>query len=445
MSAAAFPNWAMLEQFVFRRDGKKSFPDSSTAPIRASGTTSWGAKFRVAFVFAEPPRISRLYARLRGFPGPNQQVPLAFVATHRRLILLRVGKVLPSRVRLQDLFVYSAGDPSSLQAIPHCTLPEMNITRRDPRLPQELHTGKARLLALKSLGLLCRGEDEFVVVELKLFKFRRTEVYADIYLLRSSTSSAGPGLSPRWQSMRLPIRITDNTGISENTDDYWQLCLWQTEAVVPFDQWLCWIDHCRGILFCDVFGEPTPTVTFLRFPLGEFPTACDRRRGSSWLYRGVTAIDVDGHALMFVDVARNDDIGYGELKPGAGFTITCYKLIDMVWVKEYNVTSEELWNANPPERLPRTILMFPQVDINKPHIVHFLISSYGKVMKKMWVVSINMETKIVESFYQYINGFDDRGTMDADLTTTKSGCPLPFLPCEFPKFLHSSRKRKDME
>ncbi|KAL6626461.1 hypothetical protein ACP70R_030187 [Stipagrostis hirtigluma subsp. patula] len=408
MSAAAFRNWVMLEQFVFRRDRKRSFPDGSTVPIRASGTTSWGAKFSVAFDFTDPPRISRLYAKLRGFPGPNEQVPLAIVATHRHLILLRIGMVTPSRVRMQDLFIYSAYDPSSLKAIPHCTEPDMNYTRADHRPPRQLrHTGKARLLSLKSLGLSCRG-DEFVVAELKLFKANR-----------------------KWKAMRLPIDVRNIGNISDNTDDYWQLCPWQTEAVTSFNRCLCWIDYARGILVCDVFIEPTPTtVSFLRFPV------CSR--GSSWLYRGLTAID-DGNALMFVDVARNDDIGYGELKPGAGFTISCYKLIDMVWIKEReDVTSEDLWKYNPSERLPRTILMFPQVDINKPDVVHFLISSFGKVMKKMWVVSINMETKAVESLYQYINGFDDLRTMDADLTREKSGCPLPFLPCQFPKFLHSS-------
>jgi hypothetical protein len=36
-------------------------------PVRASGTTWWDATFQVAFELAEPPAISRLYARLQGF------------------------------------------------------------------------------------------------------------------------------------------------------------------------------------------------------------------------------------------------------------------------------------------------------------------------------------------------------------------------------------------
>jgi hypothetical protein len=73
----------MLERFVFRRDDDESFPDESKAPIRASGTTSWGAPFRVAFKLADPPAISRLYAQLPGFPDPSKQTPLAILATHQ--------------------------------------------------------------------------------------------------------------------------------------------------------------------------------------------------------------------------------------------------------------------------------------------------------------------------------------------------------------------------
>jgi hypothetical protein len=117
---------------------------------------------------------------------------------------------------------------------------------------------------------------------------------------------------------------------------------------------------------------------------------------------------------------------------GAGFTITCHTLLvndDKVWEKDYTVTSKELWSANPFEYLPRDILMFSQVNIDRPHIVHFLIIGESKYLMKnnMWVVTIDMKTKKVESLYQYINGREDHGTEDADLAEEKSYCPLPFV------------------
>uniref|UniRef100_I1PDH0 Uncharacterized protein n=1 Tax=Oryza glaberrima TaxID=4538 RepID=I1PDH0_ORYGL len=39
-ATASFPNWVMLERFVFRRDDDKSFPDDSKATLRASGSGS---------------------------------------------------------------------------------------------------------------------------------------------------------------------------------------------------------------------------------------------------------------------------------------------------------------------------------------------------------------------------------------------------------------------
>ncbi|CAN6241081.1 unnamed protein product [Urochloa humidicola] len=97
-AASGFPNWVMLELVVFRRDDDRSFPDESNAPIRASDTTSWGADFRIAFSLAEPPHISRLYAQLPSFPSPSKERPLAIVAAHRHLALLRVGTKRPGLV-----------------------------------------------------------------------------------------------------------------------------------------------------------------------------------------------------------------------------------------------------------------------------------------------------------------------------------------------------------
>jgi hypothetical protein len=51
-AARSFPNWVMLERFIFRVDDDKEFPDDV---IRASGLTSQENPFHVAF------RISRIY------------------------------------------------------------------------------------------------------------------------------------------------------------------------------------------------------------------------------------------------------------------------------------------------------------------------------------------------------------------------------------------------
>jgi hypothetical protein len=79
--------------------------------------------------------------------------------------------------------------------------------------------------------------------------------------------------------------------------------------------------------------------------------------------------------------------------------------------------------------------MLPQVDIERPHVVHFLMSEFVYVMQKMHVVSIDMKKMTVVSSFQYTNGEEALGTEDADFVRNKSSSPMPFLPCEFSKFL----------
>ncbi|KAI4985727.1 hypothetical protein ZWY2020_018357 [Hordeum vulgare] len=325
--AAPFPSWVMLERFVFRRDDEGSFLDETKAPIRASGTTSWNAPFSIAFRLAEPPLPSRLYTQLSRFPDPRRHIPLAIMATHRHLMLLCIATDIPGLGLVQDFLVYSTYDPSSLRALPPCTEPYTDYyTRTGDILPRgpPLEAGKQRLLMVSAMGILCRGEGEgeheFAVAELRVFKPIDSEVvYADMCLVRSSTTSAGQVLGGEWNCMCLQILGADGG------NDPCHLCCWDTDAVVPFNGSLCWIDYRRGILICDVFGDPVPTVSFLAFPLNDFPSAHTYKqiKPSSWLYRGVSAIN-DGRVLKYVNLTRHDGIGYGELRAGSGFTITCH-------------------------------------------------------------------------------------------------------------------------
>ncbi|CAM0146331.1 unnamed protein product [Urochloa decumbens] len=480
MSAAVadFPSWVLLEPFV-RRDDKGSFPDESKAPIRASGTTSWGADFSIAFSLAEPPRISRLYAKLprRGFRDPGLGVPLSIVATHRHLALLRVETQTRELLSYQNFFIHNAKipSPSSLQMLPPCTEPDFNYTHDDGSLSPTRTPSDTRLLDVKSMGFWCGGE-VFVVAELSLYKpISCSKVFADIYLLRSSMlsyslRSCGDG---KWSSMRVEIMSTSNP----DDEDLWRLCCWQTETVVPFQRWLCWIDYCNGILFFDMEAA-NPTVSFLRFPPGmslhtstatatATATATGSGSGSDsdsdsdaesdtdtdmcgFLYCGASVVD-HGRALKFVNVIRHDGIPFGALKPGSGFAITCHTLMlgdgsisSMAWEKDYTVTSMELWDTNKDNSLPHGILMFPRVDIDRPHVVHFLFIEFGFVKKKMWTVSIDMNTRLMESLLKYIDGWEDLESDNADLITYNTMSPKPFLPCEFPRFC-SRRKRKGMD
>ncbi|CAN6237049.1 unnamed protein product [Urochloa humidicola] len=462
MSAAAaargnpFPKWVLLECYLFRRDDKDSFPDESEAPIRASATTSWGADFSVAFSLAEPPRISRLYAHMPGFPDPDEEESLVMLATHRHLALLEVTSETPSGALVQNLFILRPNDrnPSSslLKLLPACTEPEIDYSSRGGGKPSNATT-LPRVLDSLGLGLWCGDKEEFVVAaELTVCvpTLETKAAFADICLLRSSFT--GDQLGGKWGSMRVPILS------STDSHDRWKLSRWETNAIIPFQRWMCWIDYQQaGILFCDVSNKVPSTISFLWFPLDKSSTRTATT--CSILYGGVSVVD-HGRLLKFVNVARNDGLlDYEALEPGTGFTITCHALVlggTMAWEEEYTVTSDELWDANTPaDRLPRGVPMFPRVDMDRPHVVHFLYIEFGCAHEKLWVLSIDMSTKTVDSFYLYmdVNEFlqmDENTRLqidDADFITSTcmSPTPAPFLPCEFPRFCYLSRKRKDME
>ena len=264
-----------------------------------------------------------------------------------------------------------------------------------------------------------------MVAELTLFKpINRNKVFADICLLRSDRDQLG---AP-WESVRVEFLSTNDPGDA----DLFQICWWYTDAVIPFDKWLCWIDYHRGILFCDMSKLPNqPTVSFIWFPLDKLPISGIRKGTSTSCYRAVSVVD-SGRALKFVNITHDDGVPFAALKPGTGFTVTCHTLVlggaggSIAWKEDYTVTSGELWEANTPERLPRRILMFPQVDIDRPHVAHFLSVEFGYANKKMWVVSIDMSTKTVESVSLHINGNEGLETDDADLIEYRSMAAAPF-------------------
>ncbi|CAL4890462.1 unnamed protein product [Urochloa decumbens] len=430
MSAAAgrFPtSWLFLEPYVFQRDDDESFPDESEAPIRASGTTSWGAPFRVAFSVAVPPRISRIYALLPepGFPPRKWSAPIAIMANpHRHLALLIATTSMPSEGVVQSFSIFRANQSnpseSSLQTLPPCTEPKFDYYHGDIRRRRPSNGGTPRLLVIRSLGFWCGDQEEFVVAELTTYG-HANKAFAEMCMLRghctTTTTSAlhQHQVGGRWKSVRVEILPAADVG----------LCGWQTDAAIGFQRWL--------------------------FPLDTSTTTCN-------IWYGGASVVGHGRGLKFVNVARHDGISYGPLIPGTGFTITCHTLVllgvgGMAWKEDYAVTSDELWDANPPDRLPRGIPMFPRVDVDRPHVLHFIcieFTNHNTHMgvkeelpcgsRKIWVVSIDMTTKTVESSYLYIDWNEHPQTDDPDFIIKKcASSPVPFIPCEFPRFCYLSR------
>ncbi|CAN6227066.1 unnamed protein product [Urochloa humidicola] len=130
----------------------------------------------------------------------------------------------------------------------------------------------------------------------------------------------------------------------------------------------------------------------------------------------------------------------------------------MEWKEDYTtITFDDLLDHLPRSIpiFPHGIPMFPRVDMDRPHVVHFLYIEFTYGRERMWVLSVDISTKTVESFYLYMDvnvwlKMDENARLqidDADFmrSTCMSPTPSPFIPCEFPRFCYLSRKRKDME
>ncbi|EAY91004.1 hypothetical protein OsI_12610 [Oryza sativa Indica Group] len=398
-ATASFPNWVMLERFVFRRDDDKSFPDDTKATLRASGSGSHKTPFTIAFRIADPPAISRLYVQWPQGPNPEEMVACHLVATHRNLVLPE-GGFPPSDVE---------GDGNL-------------------RYPLEF----------RSVGILCQGE-EFAVAELQVLRNINANVKARLCVLRSAISSKGEDGDGggRCDIMELPI-------VYGSGEEYWDIFYWTTDTVIAFQNYLCWVDYDRGMLFCDVL-QKRPGIAFIRFPLDSFPNGRSRRHFSQ-VYRGVSVTtECDGSgALKFADVNRLDSKLLGSLEPGRGYTITCHTLrtlgLDVgaiEWSKDFAITSKEIWSFKGPELVPHEVLLFPTMSMEMPNVMHFLTCDYEHVIRKMSVVTIDLASKTVLSVIPYVNGQEDLSGEDADMVRAKSSYPQSFLPSEFSKYFNS--------
>ncbi|KAF8672489.1 hypothetical protein HU200_049703 [Digitaria exilis] len=412
--AAPLPSWVMLERFVFRRDDPETFREDERTSARS--VTSAGAPFHISFILAEPPTPSRLYV---SWPeGPKEGIVCHLVAAHRGLVLLRLDSVVmestekhptPFKMVIHDYFVYIPGPlRPSLKLLP-AYAKDNSIVGRPILYPFETH----------SVGLLRRGEEEFALAYLGIARYSRS-VGAQLWVLRStvappSNSGGDSCVVEKWEIKKIPIKYRD--------EEFKELYYWLSHAVVPFQNSLCWVNYNQGILFCDDVLGDRPSVSYHRLPMDSFLRQHTRKTRNE-LYRGLCVTE-GGQKLMFVDVARDDGTGIGQMAPSTGFTITSYiaRRTDdgfMQWDPVDEVKSSELWEKNTPACLPRDVMILPLLSMDKPDAAHIVLYEWRDQVGKVSLVTIDLKDKrVVGSVVNYIRGVEDLATDDADLVNMK--------------------------
>ncbi|EMS55078.1 hypothetical protein TRIUR3_26163 [Triticum urartu] len=430
--AAADPIWMMLDRFVFRRDPAESSIEDRSYSFSASHIAG-STPFTVAFRVLSPREPPRLYLKWPPLLDPMNGSSCDLVAAHDNLLLISLtsspGTVntYKSPVYPQEHFICRASTSPSqpslmLHKIPMCTEPLVVRGNKDKVITTQ------RSFHPHTVGILCRGDEEFAVAQLSLSRPNLVAgMQADLCVLRSSVHNC----DHKWEvEQQLPIQCK----FSESSD----LIYWKTDTVIPFKTALYWVDFCSGgMLFCDVFQE-RPAISYLQLPI------CNRNPGYEVrpfhdMHRSV-CITKGGQELNFIDVVREDGKHVGPMSPDTGFTINRYALMTsscgtLTW-KKFVVKSSELDSL---ETSPSQALTFPLVSMDNPNMVHFLLSKkMADGIDNVSVVTVDMKAKEMVSSHPYIKGNEDLLGKDADMVRRKSHLLQPFISSRLPKFFNRS-------
>jgi hypothetical protein len=157
--------------------------------------------------------------------------------------VLLPGRLTATTPMHEEFFVYTASPLVSLTRL-LCVNDTIKFDLRD------------------SIGILCRDDGEFAVahltVNLKKGKGKHTggcPMTADLWCMFSQDLAS-------WRCTKfLPIHCPE-----DKAED---LIWWETDTVVAFGNFICWVDYLRGILMCDVFS-PSPEIQYVPLPVNAY-------------------------------------------------------------------------------------------------------------------------------------------------------------------------------
>ncbi|RCV37397.1 hypothetical protein SETIT_8G059300v2 [Setaria italica] len=335
-AAAAYPPWVLLERFCTPVVRGSSIVDTKTL---AAGYTTTNHPIAVALCVAPPPEVSRVSQ----LPDGVQQSASAVLAAHGDSVLIKVPWL---QGRGTDHFIYNAGDTAAATPRP----PSLLLLFPIPPGCYQLDPDRT--------GLLRRGEDEFVVAELRMpFEMGTMWKEAELHLFRSG----------EWCVKRPLIHRYD-----DGSEDRELASSWWNDIVVPVgDEMLCWVDLSRGLIFSKVFEE------------------------SLRLRTGNVCVTASGVAVKFVNIFPRcccGDAAHSFCRRSChAYTVQTWTLTmdDMTWVMDGLLDATQLWTLNGYKGLPRVELDYP---------VENHENDYDKTMR---VIMVDMKSKTLRSVFRY--------------------------------------------
>ncbi|KAL6870780.1 hypothetical protein ACP4OV_014628 [Aristida adscensionis] len=465
-AAGVGPRWTMLSQHGRRSD---SVAGSRTM---AQSWTSTGRPFRVSADIAAPPASSfLLYDWAGGAPGDGENDDdggLQVIAAHGDTVLFELEhgrRGYSRRSGTYDNFVYRAGAgerrPPSLSPLP-TSQPQEERMEFNSISTGLLRRGKERDGGLKALavqgdsvlafvyraggvagdalrralsrlpasrpqerlafdsstGLLRRGEDELLLIQLELTS------ESDTAKLRVLGIGSREWL-PQWETKEaVPIIVDDEGAVGDGGE--W--LLWpEPDAAVPVgDRFMCWVNYLSCVLVCDMAAaaaEGSPTIRCVPLPVAPPPRKRSRYDDGpeAEYYRNMCAAAGGAVRLVSVD-PRCCCGGPGTStcsRSASAFTVTTWTLrlggaMDdgeepMAWVKDGVLDCEELWAQPGYEGLSRAQPWCPVVSSDNPDVVCFKVAGKrsGGGRREDWMIEVDTRRKALLSVVPCTDGGEE--------------------------------------
>ncbi|KAM0840040.1 hypothetical protein ACQ4PT_059931 [Festuca glaucescens] len=394
-----FPSWVVLDKRLRFQDRRSFRADDETA---AEVVATTGELVRVAFTLHPLPGSSglRIYC-------PEEREESFFdsiVAAHGNAVLFRYvvdfRGLSSQQLYAMDYFLYRAGTSGhKLSLLPRCYSTDDEVMVAAAASDWR---AKSRMWNEFNIGLLTAAQD-FVVAELEFDQWVDSDapLEADLFRLcsRSSSSQEEEEAGGQWELLRAKSRDCKSKA------SFRDVLSWETHKVVPFGSYLCWVDYCRGVLFCDVF-HGSPDLQYKAFPVKDAPPPSGRDANADQRQQTLRTVCVTKEeTMMFITVDSTQDTC--SCKRASDFTIIVWKLMeigygDHTWVEHFRIEADELWampmNGFDHNQFPRLVPQFPLVSMDDPSNLYFVLrhwptSTHDDV--KMWIVTLNMESKTI--------------------------------------------------
>jgi hypothetical protein len=289
------------------------------------------------------------------------------------------------------------------------------------------------------IALLRRGEKDVAVAELQIIRSGDHELH--VIFPSKSTSS-------RWK-VKKPLVIHGYGPELDLEEFLWEWC---ADTVIPFGDYLCWVDYCQGAaLLCKVFDDSdSPELRYLALPArlpglirhdyGRSPNHMHMTLGAdeaTGVSKYVLITDSDG---KMIDCRHNRGPGF----IAATWTLQIKEGNEIVWAEGDVVRSEDNMLQGF-DQLPCGPLQYPHVSLSNPKIVYFLVKRVetGDETKDddAWIVTIDMPKKTLVSSFRYIKWEEGLSPDEYTFIKVKSLDFDTFVSTEFPKPLKLSGTR----